>query len=365
MGFQTVDILKQAVAHGASDLHLISGSPPMMRLNGQLMPVPGFPTLPPDQCGILIYQMLNDQQRARFEQNWSLDFSLAVDESRFRANIFFQRHGMEAALRIIPSRVPTVDELLLPPTIVSLTDLNRGLVLVTGPTGSGKTTTLACLINLINEKRRCNIITIEDPIEFLYKNLNSIVSQREIGIHAPDFTSALKYVLRQDPDVVLIGELRDYETIAAALTVAETGHLVFGTVHTIDAPQSIDRIVDVFPGPQQQQVRTQLAGVLQAVIAQTLVPRSEGKGRVAAREIMMITPAIANLIRQGKIHEIYSSIEMGALQGMMTLDRSMADLVKRGLVDPADAIYRTPGSQEANLHATPRRRSTDLPSRAA
>ncbi|HVO33592.1 MAG TPA: PilT/PilU family type 4a pilus ATPase, partial [Elusimicrobiota bacterium] len=243
--------------------------------------------------------------------------------------------------RVIPSRIPSPEELMLPPVVTSLTELHRGLVLVTGPTGSGKTTTLASLINIINQKRRANIVTIEDPIEFIYSNRSSVVSQREIGLHSPSFASALKYVLRQDPDVVLIGELRDFETIAAALTVAETGHLVFATLHTVDAAQSIDRVIDVFPSRQQQQVRTQLAGVLKAVIAQTLIPRSREGGRVAAREIMIVTPAVANLVRQGKTHELYSAIEMGANHGMISLDRSLDDLVKRGLIDSSEALSRT------------------------
>lgn len=355
MPLQMVDILRQTAALRASDLHLISGSPPMVRVDGELVPVPSFPAITADQCHALVYQVLNEQQRARFEQNWSLDFSVMVDDIRYRGNIFFQRHGLEAVLRVIPSRIPTPEELLLPPLITQLTDLTRGLVLVTGPTGSGKTTTLTSLINMINQKRRANIITIEDPIEFLYANLNSVVSQREIGVHAPDFSSALKYVLRQDPDVVLIGEMRDYETISAAVTVAETGHLVFGTLHTADAPQSIDRIVDVFPAHQQQQIRTQLASVLKAVIAQTLLPRAQGRGRIAAREIMIVTPAISNLIRQGKTHEIYSAIEMGANHGMISLERALADLVKRGLIDSSFIAGRDHGQDPHQ----PRRRLTD------
>jgi len=358
MPLQTVDIFRQAAALGASDVHLVSGAPPMIRVDGQLVQMPLFPVISADQCHDLIYQVLNENQRTRFEQNWSLDFSIMVDDIRYRANIFYQRHGMEAVLRVIPSRIPTPEELLLPPLITEMTDWTHGLILVTGPTGSGKTTTLASLINTINQKKRANIITIEDPIEFLYTNNNSIVSQREIGIHAPDFSSALKYILRQDPDVVLIGEMRDLETITAALTVAETGHLVFGTLHTADTAQSIDRIVDVFPGHQQHQVRAQLAGALKAVIAQTLLPRRQGKGRVAAREIMVVTPGIAHLIRQGKTHEIYSAIEMGADQGMISFERAFADLVKRGLIDPSDAASRSSPRESVQ----PRRRTMDFKS---
>ncbi len=313
----------------------------MVRLHGQLIPLqPNFPPIPADQCAGMIYQLMSEDQRARFEQEWTLDFSLQVDDTRFRANVLFQRHGLEAVLRVISSRIPTPEELMLPPVVLGLTDMHRGLVLVTGPTGSGKTTTLASLINIINQKRRANIITIEDPIEFIYSSKSSIVSQREIGLHSPSFASALKFVLRQDPDVVLIGELRDYETIAAALTVAETGHLVFATLHTVDAAQSVDRVIDVFPSRQQQQVRTQLAGVLKAVISQNLIPKAREPGRVAAREIMIVTPGVGNLIRQGKTHELYSAIEMGANQGMISLDRSLEDLVRRGLIEPSEAVSR-------------------------
>jgi len=352
----STDILRKAAALGASDIHLISGSHPMVRVDGKLIQMPTFTMLSADQCSALIYQLMNEQQKARFEQSWSLDFSIQVDENRYRANVFYQRHGMEAAVRVIPNRIPTLEELLLPRAVAQLADLSRGLVLMTGPTGSGKTTTLAALINLINQARRANIITIEDPIEFLYSNLNSVVSQREIGVHAPDFSSALKYILRQDPDVVLIGELRDYETISAALTVAETGHLVFGTLHTMDAAQTVDRIVDVFPHSQQAQVRTQLAGVLQAVISQALIPKAQGRGRVPACEVMMVTPAVSNLIRQGKTHEIYSIIEMGAMEGMISMERALADLVRRGLIDPSNAVGRTVSQEMASL----RRRSTDI-----
>jgi twitching motility protein PilT len=338
---QSIDILRRAVEMRVSDLHLISNCPPMVRMDGQLIPMPGFPALSSEQCGQFILSMLTDAQRQRLEQEWTLDFSLTVDEARFRGNVLFQRHGMECILRLIADQIPSPEDLLLPPAVVQLTELRRGLVLVTGPTGSGKTTTLASLINVINARRRANIITIEDPIEFLYNNQASVVSQREIGQHAPNFSSALKYVLRQDPDVVLIGELRDYETIAAALTVAETGHLVFGTLHTIDAAQSVDRIIDVFPSRQQQQVRTQLAGTLKAVISQILVQRTNGRGRVAARELMFVSPAIANLIRQGKTHEIYSHIEMGSGQGMIGLDRALQELVKKGLIDQAEALGKS------------------------
>jgi len=351
---QLIELLRSAAAQQASDLHLVSGAPPMVRLQGELIPIPGLPAFSADECSRLIMQMLSEPQRARLENEWSLDFTLSVDQIRYRANVFYQRNGMEAALRVIPTHIPTPEELLLPSSVIALTDLNRGLVLVTGPTGSGKSTTIASLLDLVNEKRRGNIITVEDPIEFVYANKKCIVSQREVGQHTPNFTAALKYVLRQDPDVVLIGEMRDFETISAALTVAETGHLVFATLHAVDAAQAVDRIIDVFPSRQQQQVRTQLAGVLKSIVAQTLLPRLDGRGRVAVREIMHMTPAVANLIRQGKTHEIYSAIEMGNSQGMVTLGRALADLIRKGLIDPSDAYIPGVHADTSPPAASPR-----------
>jgi len=333
-------MLRHAARLGASDVHLVSNHVPMVRVAGQLIPFPEIPVLSAEECGTLIYQMLSDTQRQRFEREWVLDFSVMLEAIRYRGSAFYQRNGLEAVLRVIPDEIPSPEQIDLPPVVIGLTDLLRGLVLVTGPTGSGKSTTLACLINMINEKRRGNIITIEDPIEFVHKNKNCIVSQREVGQHTPSFYAALKYVLRQDPDIVMIGEMRDHETIAAALTIAETGHLVFGTLHTVDAAQSIDRIIDVFPAAQHGQIRSQLAGTLEAVVAQQLLPKREGLGRVAAREIMIVTPAISNLIRQGKTHEIYSSIEMSANAGMISMDRSLAEMVRKGLISEVEAVKR-------------------------
>ncbi len=338
---EMIDILKATVQKGASDLHLVIGQSPIVRQDGDLKPMTEFPALTAEESRRIIFTLLSDAQRSRFEQDWELDFSVSVDHvGRFRANILLQKNGIEAVLRVIANRIPNPEDLQLPATITDLANIPRGLVLVTGPTGSGKSTTLACLINLINQKRRCHILTIEDPIEFVYENKNSVIRQREIGQQSHSFASALKHALRQDPDVVLIGEMRDLETIGAALTMAETGHLVFATLHTTDAAQTIDRIVDVFPSYQQQQVRAQLSSTLKAVVCQTLLPRMNSKGRVAAREIMIVTPAISNLIREGKTHQIYGAIDTGARVGMISLDRALADLVKRGLVTVEEAVAK-------------------------
>jgi twitching motility protein PilT len=270
---------------------------------------------------------------------------------------------LEAILRLIPTQIPTPEDLMLPRVVVDLAQLRSGLVLITGATGMGKSTTLACLIDQINQKRHGNIITIEDPIEFVHSNKNCVVSQREIGIHAKSFSSALRTVMRQDPDVVMIGEMRDLETISAAITVAETGHLVFATLHSSDAAQAVDRIIDVFSARQQQQIRTQLAGVLRAVVAQTLVAKASAQGRVALREIMIVTPAISNLIRTAKTHEIYAAIEMGAREGMVSTGRGLADLAKNGLINAEEFHARQAGPDGP----VPRRRTTDYlgPPRAA
>jgi twitching motility protein PilT len=342
---QTVDLLRQATARKASDLHLVPGACPLLRIDGNLVQLTNFPMLPHKQIVDLMSQLLTEDQRARLEREYTLDFSLNFELTRYRVNICYQRNGLEAVFRIIPLQIPTPEELMLAPAIVRFAELTHGLVLVTGATGSGKSTTIACLIELINQNRHAHIVTIEDPIEFVYVNKKCVVSQREVGIHTPGFSSALKYVLRQDPDVVVIGEMRDYETISSAISVAETGHLVFATLHALDAPQAIDRMIDVFPGHQIQQIRTQLAGVLKAVVSQTLLPRADGIGRVAAREIMQVTPAVANLLRQGKTHEIYSAIEMGAAQGMMSLERALTDLVKKNLITPEELSNRTKGME--------------------
>lgn len=338
---ELIDALKAVVQQGGSDLHLVIGQPPMIRLDGELQPMPQFPVLTPDDSKRMIYTLLSDEQRAAFEKNWELDFSVAVEKvARFRANVLLQKNGVEAVLRVISNRIPTPDEIGLLPVVTELANLPRGLVLVTGPTGSGKTTTLACLINLINQKYHNHVLTLEDPIEFIYENKMSVFRQREVGSHCHSFAAGLKHALRQDPDVVLIGEMRDLETISAALTMAETGHLVLATLHTTDAAQTVDRIIDVFPAHQQQQVRIQLASVLKAVICQTLLAKHGGKGRVAAREIMFVTPAISNLIREGKTHQIYGAIDTGARVGMISLDRALLDLAKKGTITMEEALSK-------------------------
>jgi twitching motility protein PilT len=345
------DLLNLASAQGASDLHIVPGAVPLVRINGQLNPLPNEPALSADHAQQLILEILTEQQRTRLSQDYTVDFSMNMGNMRYRANVLFQRNGLEAVFRLVPTQIPSPEDLLLPPVITDLANLRSGLVLVTGATGAGKSTTLACLIDLINQRRRGNIITIEDPIEFIHNNRNCVVSQREVGIHCPSFNAGLRSVMRQDPDVVMIGEMRDLETISGAISVAETGHLVLATLHSSDAAQAIDRIIDVFPGRQQQQIRTQVAGVLKAVISQTLLPRAQGQGRVALREIMIVTAGVGNLIRTGRTHEIFSAIEMGAKEGMISVGRALADLSKRGLIDSQELQARSfelPGPKRRN-----------------
>jgi len=338
---EMTDILASAVRQGASDIHLVIGKPPMIRARGTISQLEEFPPVNAEEAKRLIYSILSDNQKTKFEQNYELDCSVALkDVSRFRVNVFMQRNGVEAVLRVIAANIPSPEDIRLSPAIIDFVNLPRGLVLVTGPTGSGKTTTLACLMDLINRKRRGHILTIEDPIEFVYENKNCIVRQREVGLQTKSFATALKYSLRQDPDVVLIGEMRDLETISTALTIAETGHLVFATLHTTDAASTVDRIIDVFPPQQQQQVRVQLSVTLKGVVSQTLLPKRSGFGRVAAREVMTVTPAISNLIREGKTHQIYSAIDTGAKFGMISLDRALLQLVEEGLISREDAITK-------------------------
>jgi len=336
-----VEILKTAVQSGASDIHLVIGKPPMMRVDGDIAEIPGFPAISADESKRLIYSILYEEQRAKFEEHWELDCSFAISNfARFRVNVLLQKNGVEAVMRVISSNIPTPEQLRLTPTITALADLPRGLVLVTGPTGSGKSTTLACLMDLVNQKYPYHVLTIEDPIEFVYESKKSVFRQREVGQNTKSFNDALKHALRQDPDVILVGEMRDLETISLAITAAETGHLCFGTLHTQDAPSTIDRIIDVFPPHQQTQIRVQLAVTLQAVVAQILLPRKDGQGRIAAREVMIMTPAISNLIREGKTHMIYGAIDTGAKFGMTAMDKALADMVKGGLVEPEEALPR-------------------------
>ena len=337
---EMINILTTAGQPGASDIHIVIGKPPMARIRGEVEEL-DFPAITAEESKKLIYSVLYDEQKKRFEEEHELDCSIQITKvARFRVNVLLHKYGVEAVLRVIPSVIPTPEEIGLTNEIVKLTDLPRGLVLVTGATGSGKSTTLACLIELINQKYKKHILTIEDPIEFIYENKRSIIRQREIGVHTKTFHTALKYALRQDPDVILVGEMRDLETISAALTVAETGHLVFATLHTQDAAQTIDRIIDVFPSHQQQQVRIQLASTLKAVISQVLLPKKSFPGRVAIREIMIVTAAISNLIREGKTHQIYTAIETGGKFGMISLDKALVDAVKKGLITQEDAISK-------------------------
>jgi twitching motility protein PilT len=329
--------LRSALAHvvtvRASDLHVSAGAAPMVRIDGSLTPIPGAPQWRGEEVGAVLRSIMSDAQRARFDTELELDFAYSLsEESRFRVNVFQQRESMGAVFRLIPTKIKTLDELGIPDSIGRFAELPRGLVLVTGPTGSGKSTTLAALVDLANRTRSDHIVTVEDPIEFLHSNKKALVNQREVGSDTHSFASALKHVLRQDPDIILIGELRDLETISVALTAAETGHLVFATLHTQDAPQTIDRIIDVFPPEQQGQVRTQLAGTLQGIVCQTLVRRASGSGRVVATEVLVATPAIGNLVREGKSFQVHSAMQAGRDLGMHTMDQHLADLVSAGVV---------------------------------
>jgi twitching motility protein PilT len=338
---ELVEVLKNAVQIGASDIHIVIGKPPLMRLNGEIVEIPGFPKISAEDSKRLIYSILYEEQRAKFEEFWELDCSFSVPNlSRFRVNVLLQKNGVEAVMRVISSKIPTPEQLRLSKAITDLADLPRGLVLVTGPTGSGKSTTLSALMELINLKYTDHVLTVEDPIEFVYESKKSIFRQREVGQNTKSFTAALRSALRQDPDVILVGEMRDLETIQLAITAAETGHLCFGTLHTQDSPSTVDRIIDVFPPHQQQQVRIQLAVVLQAVVCQQLLPRKDGEGRIAAREIMISNAAISNMIREGKTHMLYQAIDTGAKQGMIPMDKALAELVRQGLVQPDEALAR-------------------------
>jgi len=328
------DLLRMLVEHDASDLHLRVGEPPVMRIHGDLKRVEGFAPLTDRDMYDLIYPVMNEDRRVRFEQNMELDMSYQVPGlSRFRVNIFRQQGHIGAVMRVIPFNVRTIDDLMIPPVVKDLCMLPRGLILVTGPTGSGKSTTLAAMVNHINENKPKNIITIEDPIEYMHHDKLSSINQREIGVDTHSFAAALKHVMRQNPDIILVGEMRDLETIQLAITAAETGHLVFATLHTTDAPQTVDRIIDVFEPEKQQQIRMQLSVTLQAVISQTLLMRADGKDRVAAFEIMVATPSIRTLIREGKTYQMYTDIQTGGVYGMQTLDSHLLKLTLSGLVD--------------------------------
>jgi twitching motility protein PilT len=350
------DLLIQTKERGCSDLHLSAGSPAMVRLNGELQSIDGTP-LSKDDVHRMIYEILNDEQRRIFEENRDLDFAIELGEvARFRVNVFNQRSGEGAVFRLIPTQIRSFQELGLPEVVQTLALRENGLVLVTGPTGSGKSTTLATMIDLINLKTKKHIITLEDPIEFVHKSKSCLVNQREIGSHTKSFASALRAALREDPDVILVGEMRDLETISLALTAAETGHLVLATLHTKSAPKTIDRVIDAFPPAQQQQIRVQVAEALQGVVSQVLIPTKDKKGRVAALEIMVATVAIRNLIREAKTHQMPSSIQTGTQIGMQSLEQALRGLVMQGRVDRqhAEAILQsTTGGAGATLGAAP------------
>ena len=344
--FDFADALMEVVARGASDLHLTAGSPPMVRVSGQLVAL-DYPPLTSQVTRETVYSILTSDQRQRLETDWQIDLAYSIPgRARFRVNAFFQRASISAALRLIPDSMPRLETLGLPPVLQDFTKKPRGFVLVTGPTGSGKSTSLAAMLDLINEQRSEHILTIEDPIEFLHTHKKCIVNQRELGGDAKSFALALKAALREDPDVILVGEMRDLETISTALTAAETGHLVFATLHTQDTAQTVDRVVDVFPPEQQHQVRVQLSVALEGIVTQQLVPRADGSGRVCATEVLVPTPAVRNLIREGKTHQIYSALQTGVSHGMQTMDTSLADLVRRQLITREMAEARSGAPEE-------------------
>lgn len=334
----TIDeLFKLMVEQGASDLHVTSGAPPYLRVHGNMVPL-NYRELTNQDVQGLIFEILSEKQKRAFVEKWELDFAYTLAGiGRFRCNIFMQRKGLGAVFRVIPEKIRTASELNLPNSVLDLIDCDRGLILVTGPTGSGKSTTLAAMIHQINMTREAHIITVEDPIEFVHGNVKSLVNQREVGSHTKNFASALKAALREDPDILLVGELRDLETISLALTAAETGHIVFATLHTNSAAKTIDRIIDVFPSGQQQQIRTMLAESLRGVVAQWLFSKADGTGRIAAFEILKNTKAIANLIREGKVHQIASAMQTGQNQGMILFEKYIEDLVRKGKVSQADA----------------------------
>jgi twitching motility protein PilT len=345
------DLLRYAVAVGASDLHLTTEMPGCIRLNGAVRPIEGCPVLGNEVIRDMVFGILPASQRERFEAESELDTSHSIaGVGRFRVNVSMQRGTIAAALRPIPHEMPEFDSLGLPETIKSFTELRRGLVLVTGPTGSGKSTTLASLVDIINRSKPLHIVTVEDPIEFLHDHKRSIVTQREVGEDTKSFSEALRRVLRQDPDVILVGELRDLETISMALTAAETGHLVFGTLHTQDCPQTIDRIIDVFPTNQQEQIRVMLAATLEGVVTQQLIINADGTGRVPCSEVLVCTSAIRNLVRQSKTHQIYSLMQVGGTYGMQTMDQGLAKLVKDGLITESVAYDRSSNEEDLRNH---------------
>jgi len=340
-------VLTKMVEVRASDVHLTAGFPPAIRVRGRIAPIDDFAPLTPQETREVVYSLLNDAQRKKFETNMQLDFAYAIPNvARFRVNCFFQRGAISAAFRLIPDEIESLDQLGLPAVLEEFCRKPRGFVLVTGPTGSGKSTSLASMIDLINAEREEHILTIEDPIEFLHGHKKCIVNQREVGADAVDFAGALKSALREDPDVILVGEMRDLETISTALTAAETGHLVFATLHTQSTSQTVDRIIDVFPPHQQQQVRMQLSIALQGIVTQQLLPTADGSSRVCASEVLIPTPAVRNLIREGKTHQIYSAIQTSGSIGMQTMDSHLVQLVRAGKITRALAEQRSSVPEE-------------------
>jgi twitching motility protein PilT len=350
------ELLIQTKERGGSDLHLSAGSAPMMRLHGELAPIDDR-VLERENVHRMIYDILTDDQRRVFEEQRDLDFAIEIGEvARFRVNVFNQRRGQGAVFRVIPTQIRSFQELGLPEVVQSLALRENGLVLVTGPTGSGKSTTLAAMIDLVNSTQKKHIITLEDPIEFVHRSKSCLVNQREIGPHTRSFATALRAALREDPDVILVGEMRDLETISLALTAAETGHLVFATLHTKSAPKTVDRVVDAFPPAQQQQIRVQMAESLQGVVSQVLIPTKDRKGRVAALEIMVATVAIRNLIREAKTHQMPSAIQTGTALGMQSLEQALRNLVMQGRIDRAHAeaiLQSSPSGSSTGLGAAP------------
>lgn len=337
-----LDLLWLMKEKGASDLHIRVPVPPVFRIDGNLVPQTDLPPVTPEYAENVFKQITTPEQREKFYQDKELDFAYGVSKlARFRVNVLQQRGTLSIAFRMIPFEVPTIDELGLPQVCKELVLKPRGLILVTGPTGSGKSTTLAAMIHHLNQTLARNVITIEDPIEYLHRNIKCIIAQREVGTDTKSFDQALVHALRHDPDVILVGELRDLETISTAMRAAETGHLVMGTLHTTDAPQTVDRIIDIFPPNQQQQIRLQFSQVIEAVLSQTLLPRASGKGRVAAFEIMIANAAVRNLIREGKTYELHNVMQLSAAEGMQTLDQALADLVRKKLVTLEEAMMKS------------------------
>jgi len=373
--FDFADVITRMTEERASDVHLSPGFPPAMRIRGRIVPLEEYGPMLPQQTRDTVYSLLNDDQRKRFESRKQLDLAYAVPGvARFRVNCFFQRGSISAAFRRIPVEIPKLEELGLPAVLEDFTRKPRGFILVTGPTGSGKSTSLAAMIDIINREREEHILTIEDPIEFLHQHKRCVVNQREIGADAEDFSLALTSALREDPDVILVGEMRDLETMRTALTAAETGHLVFATLHTQSTAQTIDRIIDIFPAEQQSQVRMQLSIGLQGIVTQQLMPTADGAGRVVACEVLVPTPAVRNLIREGKTHQIYSTIQTSGALGMQTMDAHLAQLVRMERITRELAMQRASVPEElkrligpggAQPGAVPQRRSSDSPAPAS